>query len=38
VGVQVVGPYVEDRTPLRFAQLAERELGGYVPPPLAVAA
>jgi amidase len=38
VGVQAVGPYLEDRTPLRFAQLAERELGGYVPPPLAVAA
>jgi amidase len=33
MGVQVVGPYLEDRTPLRFAQLAEREFGGFVPPP-----
>jgi amidase len=32
-GVQAVGPYLEDRTPLRFAQLVERELGGYRPPP-----
>ena len=32
VGLQVVGPRLEDRTPLRFAQLAERELGGYVEP------
>jgi amidase len=31
--VQAVGPYLEDRTPLRFAQLVERELGGYRPPP-----
>lgn len=33
MGLQVVGPYLEDRTPLRFAQLAEREFGGFVPPP-----
>lgn len=33
VGVQVIGPYLEDRTPLRFAQLVERELGGFTPPP-----
>ncbi|HZF16018.1 MAG TPA: amidase [Steroidobacteraceae bacterium] len=33
MGLQVIGPYLEDRTPLRFAQLAEQELGGYVPPP-----
>jgi amidase len=33
MGLQVVGPYLEDRTPLRFAQLAEQVLGGYVPPP-----
>jgi amidase len=38
MGVQAVGPYLEDRTPLRFAQLVERELGGYVPPPMAVPA
>jgi amidase len=33
VGLQVVGPYLEDRTPLRFAQLVEREFGGFIPPP-----
>jgi amidase len=32
VGVQIVGPYLEDRTPLAFAAAAERELGGFVPP------
>jgi amidase len=34
VGLQVVGPYLEDRTPLRFAQLVEAQLGGFSPPPL----
>jgi len=24
---------LEDRTPLRFAELIEREFGGFVPPP-----
>jgi amidase len=33
MGLQVVGPYLEDRTTLRFAQLAEEALGGFVPPP-----
>ena len=33
VGVQIVGPYLEDRTPLAFARAAERALGGFVPPP-----
>jgi amidase len=28
-GVQVIGPYLGDRTTLRFAQLVERELGGF---------
>jgi amidase len=32
VGVQIVGPYLEDRTPLKLAELIERELGGFVPP------
>jgi len=32
VGLQAAGPRLEDRTTLRFAQLAERELGGYRPP------
>ena len=34
MGVQVVGPYLEDRTPLRFAALVERELGGFRASPL----
>ncbi|GAA3045379.1 amidase [Pseudonocardia yunnanensis] len=33
IGVQLVGPMFEDRTPLRFAELLERELGGFTPPP-----
>ncbi|HWL18270.1 MAG TPA: amidase [Bradyrhizobium sp.] len=34
VGVQIVGPWLEDRTPLRLAELIEREYGGFVPPPM----
>ena len=33
VGVQLIGPYLEDRTPLRFATLLERELSGFSAPP-----
>lgn len=33
VGVQIVGPWLEDRTPLKLAELIERELGGFVPAP-----
>lgn len=33
IGVQVVGPYLEDRTTVAFAQLIEREFGGFVLPP-----
>jgi amidase len=32
-GVQIVGPYLGDRTTLRFAQLVERALGGFTLPP-----
>ena len=32
LGVQIVGPWLEDRTPLRLAELIEREFGGFVPP------
>ena len=32
MGLQVVGPFLEDRTPLRFAQLVEQALSGFVPP------
>ena len=34
IGVQLIGPLFEDRTPIRFAELLEREFGGFVPPPL----
>ncbi|MGC2778561.1 MAG: amidase family protein, partial [Bradyrhizobium sp.] len=34
VGVQIVGPWLEDRTPLKLAELIEREFGGFVPPQL----
>jgi amidase len=37
MGLQAVGPYLEDRTPLRFAQLAEQALGGFTPPPAMLA-
>jgi amidase len=33
IGVQIVGPWLEDRTPLALAGLMEREFGGFVPPP-----
>jgi amidase len=32
IGVQIVGPYLEDRTTIAFAKLIEREFGGFVPP------
>jgi amidase len=32
-GVQIIGPEFEDRTPLAFARLIEREFGGFTPPP-----
>ena len=34
VGIQIVGPWLEDRTPLKLAELIEREFGGFVPPPM----
>jgi amidase len=33
IGMQIVGPYLEDRTTIAFAELLEREFGGFVPPP-----
>ena len=33
VGIQIVGPYLEDRTTLAVGRLVERLLGGFVPPP-----
>jgi amidase len=34
LGVQILGPWLEDRTPLKLAELIEREFGGFVPPPM----
>ena len=34
MGLQAIGPYLEDRTTLRFAQLVEQELGGFSAPLL----
>jgi amidase len=33
IGLQVIGPYLEDRTPIAFAALLARAFGGFVPPP-----
>lgn len=33
IGVQVIGPHLEDRTVLAFAAHLERECGGFVAPP-----
>jgi hypothetical protein len=33
IGVQIVGPYLEDRTTIAFASLNESEFGGFTPPP-----
>lgn len=32
-GLQIIGPWMEDLTAIRFAELVEREVGGFVPPP-----
>ncbi|WJR77790.1 amidase [Bradyrhizobium sp. NP1] len=34
IGVQIVGPWLEDRTPLKLAELIEREVGGFIAPPM----
>ena len=33
IGMQIIGPYLEDRTTIQFAELVEREFGGFVAPP-----
>jgi amidase len=33
IGLQAIGPYLEDRTPIRFAALLAEELGGFQRPP-----
>jgi amidase len=32
VGLQIVGPYLEDATPIEFARLLAQEIGGFQPP------
>ncbi|MGE4073947.1 MAG: amidase [Reyranella sp.] len=34
IGVQIIGPYLEDTTTIQFAQLLEKAFGGFVPPVL----
>jgi amidase len=33
VGIQIMGPFWEDATPIEFADLLAKELGGFAPPP-----
>jgi amidase len=33
IGMQIIGPFLEDRTTIAFAELVEREFGGFAPPP-----
>ena len=33
IGVQIIGGFLEDRTTIKFAELIEREFGGFTPPP-----
>jgi amidase len=35
VSIQIVGPYLGDRTTIRFAELLADVRGGFQPPPLA---
>ena len=33
IGIQIIGPRLGDRTTIAFADLLEREFGGFTPPP-----
>ncbi len=33
IGMQIIGPHLEDRTTIAFAGFAEREYGGFIAPP-----
>ena len=35
IGVQIIGPYLGDKTTIAFADFMEREYGGFIPPTLA---
>jgi amidase len=37
-GVQIIGPFMEDRTPIAVAAMLERAIGGFRPPDIAKAA
>jgi amidase len=32
VGIQIIGPFMEDATPIQFAKFLAREIGGFQPP------
>jgi amidase len=34
IGVQIIGGYLNDRTTIAFAEMIEREFGGFTPPPM----
>jgi amidase len=34
IGLQIIGPYLEDRTTIQFARLLAKEVGGFTPPPI----
>ena len=34
IGLQIIGPYLEDRTTIAFAELVERSFGGFVAQPV----
>ena len=34
VGLQIIGPYLEDATPIEFARLLAEEIGGFRPPAI----
>jgi amidase len=33
MGAQVIGGWMQDLTTIHFAELVEREFGGFIPPP-----
>jgi len=33
IGMQIIGGFLDDKTTLKFAELIEREFGGFTPPP-----
>ncbi len=34
IGIQIIGPYLGDRTTIHFAKAMEKEFGGFTPPPM----